>query len=40
VLAITGNGLKTVEALQDKTDKPHTIPPQLNAFRKLMTEIG
>ena len=40
VLAITGNGLKTVEALQDKTDKPYTIPPQLNAFRKLMTEMG
>ena len=39
VLAITGNGLKTVEALEDKTNKPHTIPPQLNAFRKLMTKI-
>ena len=40
VIAITGNGLKTIEALQDKTEKPYTIPPQLNAFRKLMTEIG
>ena len=39
VIAITGNGLKTIEALQDKTDKPYTIPPQLDAFRKLMAEI-
>ncbi|CAI8045948.1 Threonine synthase [Geodia barretti] len=39
VLAITGNGLKTVEALENKTDISHIIAPQLNAFRKLMTEV-
>lgn len=40
VLAITGNGLKTVEALKDKTDTTHIIPPQLGAFRELMVELG
>jgi threonine synthase len=40
VLAITGNGFKTIEALENKTDTTHIIPPQLNAFRKLMREIG
>ncbi len=39
VLAITGNGLKTIEALEKKTDEPHIIAPQLNAFRKLMASI-
>ncbi len=39
VVAITGNGFKTIEALENKTDDPHIIAPQLNAFRKLMTNI-
>lgn len=40
VLAITGNGLKTVEALENKTDTSHIIAPQLTAFQKLMTDIA
>ena len=40
VLAITGNGFKTIEALENETDTSHIIAPQLNAFRKLMTEIA
>lgn len=39
VVAITGNGFKTIEALESKTDEPHIIAPQLNAFRKLMANI-
>lgn len=39
VVAITGNGFKTIEALENKTDEPHIIAPQLNAFRKLMSNI-
>ena len=39
VIAITGNGLKTIEALENKTDTTHIILPQLNAFRKLMARI-
>lgn len=39
VVAITGNGFKTIEALEDNVAEPHIIPPQLNAFRKLMTNI-
>ena len=39
VVAITGNGFKTIEAIEDKMDEPHIIAPQLNAFRKLMTKI-
>ncbi len=39
VVAITGNGFKTIEALEEKTDEPHIIAPQLNAFRKLMANI-
>ncbi len=39
VIAITGNGFKTIEALENKTDEPHIIAPQLNAFRKLMANI-
>ena len=40
VVAITGNGLKTVEALENRTDEPHIIAPQLNAFRKLMANLA
>ncbi len=39
VVAITGNGFKTIEALEDNMPEPHIIPPQLNAFRKLMANI-
>ncbi|RKU26541.1 threonine synthase [Candidatus Poribacteria bacterium] len=39
VVAITGNGFKTIEALEDSMPEPHIIPPQLNAFRKLMANI-
>ena len=35
VLAITGNGLKTVEALQDKTDKPHTHSTAAQCFSEI-----
>ena len=37
VVGITGNGLKTIEALDAKVEEPHIIQPQLNAFKKLMT---
>jgi threonine synthase len=40
VVAITGNGLKTVEALNGKVPEPHIIGPQLSAFRKLMNSLG
>ena len=39
VVAITGNGFKTIEAIEDRIVQPHIIAPQLNAFRKLMTNI-
>ncbi len=39
VVSITGNGLKTIEALDGKVDEPHIIQPQLNAFKKLMTRL-
>lgn len=39
VLSITGNGLKTVEALNNKVGEPHIISPQLNAFEKLMKTL-
>lgn len=39
VIGITGNGLKTIEALDGKVSEPHVIQPQLNAFRKLMNTL-
>ena len=39
VVGITGNGLKTIEALDAKVEEPHIIQPQLNAFKKLMTTL-
>ena len=39
VVSITGNGLKTIEALERRVPEPHVIQPQLNAFRKLMTTL-
>ena len=39
VVGITGNGLKTIEALDEVVDEPHVIQPQLSAFKKLMTSL-
>ena len=39
VVAITGNGLKTVEALDDEVSPLHLIQPQLSTFRELMTTL-
>ncbi|MCH8291134.1 threonine synthase [Candidatus Poribacteria bacterium] len=39
VISITGNGLKTVEALDGKVEEPRIIQPQLNAFKKLMSKV-
>ena len=39
VVAITGNGLKTVEALDDEVSPPHLIQPQLSTFKELMTTL-
>jgi threonine synthase len=35
VLAITGNGLKTTEALEGAVHVPHRIEKQLSAFRPI-----
>ena len=39
VVAITGNGMKTIEALDGKVTSSHQIAPQLKAFRELMHDI-
>ena len=39
LLRLQGTAFKTIEALENKTDEPHIIAPQLNAFRKLMANI-
>jgi len=39
VVAITGNGMKTIEALDGKIATSHQISPQLKAFRELMENI-
>ncbi len=39
VVSITGNGLKTLEVVQDVVDQPHIILPQLGAFQELMQTI-
>ncbi len=39
VVGITGNGFKTMDALNSKVSEPHIIQPQLNAFRKLMATL-
>ena len=36
VVSITGNGLKTLEAVQDRLPEPNIILPKLNAFEELM----
>ncbi len=39
VLCITGNGLKTQEALDGRTVKPHYIKPNLAAFEETLKKI-
>ncbi len=39
VLCITGNGLKTQEALDGRTVKPHYIKPNLAAFEETLRKI-
>ena len=35
-MAITGNGLKTVEVVQDNLEQPGSIPAKLDAFDKFL----
>jgi threonine synthase len=39
VICITGNGLKTQEALQGHTKSPHYIKPSLASFEEVLAEI-
>ncbi len=39
VLCITGNGLKTQEALEGHTDKVHYIKPKLALFEEVLKDI-
>jgi len=39
VLCITGNGLKTQEALSGQTIEPHYIEPNLESFEKVLRQI-
>ena len=39
VVSITGNGLKTLEVVQERVPQPHLILPQLGAFEELMKTI-
>ncbi len=39
VVSITGNGLKTLEAVQDRLPEPNIILPRLNAFEELMKTL-
>jgi threonine synthase len=40
VLAITGNGLKTQEALIDRIAKPQVIRPTLDDFKSLLAAMN
>jgi threonine synthase len=40
VLCITGNGLKTQEALNGHTASPHYIKPNLASFEEVLKKIG
>ncbi len=40
VLCITGNGLKTQEALEGHTASPHYIKPNLASFEEILKKIG
>ncbi len=37
-VSITGNGLKTVEVVQDALDRPESIPPKLEAFDNFIRD--
>jgi len=39
VAYVTGNGLKTMDAVQDKVSRPHIIPAQLEEFRSLYERL-
>ncbi|OVE78266.1 threonine synthase [bacterium F11] len=39
VAFVTGNGLKTMDAVQGKVSRPHVIPAQLQEFRKLYERL-
>jgi len=39
VLCITGNGLKTQEALSGQTPEPHYIKPNINSFEEVLEKI-
>lgn len=40
VICITGNGLKTAEALAGRTANVHQISPQISAFEEVLKKIG
>lgn len=40
VICITGNGLKTQEALTGRTAQPHHIKPNLASFEEVLKKIG
>ena len=40
VMCITGNGLKTQEALSGHTASPHFIKPNLASFEEVLKKIG
>ncbi|MDA8432625.1 MAG: threonine synthase [Nitrospiraceae bacterium] len=40
VICLTGNGLKTQEALQGHTISPHYIKPNINSFEEVLKKIG
>jgi threonine synthase len=40
VLCITGNGLKTQEALSGQTSEPHYIKPNINSFEEVLAKIN
>ncbi len=40
VMCITGNGLKTQEALVGRTASPHHIKPNLASFEEILSKIG
>ncbi|KJU83455.1 threonine synthase [Candidatus Magnetobacterium bavaricum] len=39
VICVTGNGLKTQEALAGKTVKPHHISPHMDSFEEVLNQI-
>jgi threonine synthase len=39
VLCITGNGLKTLDAVQHHCGKPHEIKPSLREFEALLAQV-